>query len=84
MLWLFDALGFHSDRSAIPVVPRFSMKRAIWRFGRILTEFVWDAAVLEGNPFSYPEVQTLIGGVTVGGRKISEQNQILTLIESSR
>lgn len=50
----------------------------------MLPEFVWDAGVLEGNPFTYPEVKTLLDGITVGGRKISDQEQILNLAESSR
>jgi len=50
----------------------------------MLPEFVWDAGVLEGNPFTYPEVKTLLDGVTVGGRKITDQQQILNLAESSK
>ena len=50
----------------------------------MLPEFVWDAGVLEGNPFTYPEVQTLLDGITIGGRKISDQEQILNLAESSK
>lgn len=40
--------------------------------------------MLEGNPFTFPEVQTLLDGVTVGGRKLSDQEQILNLAESSK
>ncbi|WP_242665993.1 Fic family protein [Paraburkholderia ginsengiterrae] len=50
----------------------------------MLPEFVWDASVLEGNPFTFPEVKTLLDGITVGGRKISDQEQILNLAESSK
>ncbi|MDR2128049.1 MAG: Fic family protein [Burkholderiaceae bacterium] len=50
----------------------------------MLPEFVWDASMLEGNPFTFPEVKTLLDGVTVGGRKITDQQQILNLAESSR
>jgi len=50
----------------------------------MLPEFVWDASVLEGNPFTYPEVKTLLDGVTVGGRKLSDQEQILNLAESAK
>jgi Fic/DOC family len=50
----------------------------------MLPEYVWDAGVLEGNPFTYPEVKTLLEGVTVGGRKLSDQEQILNLADSSR
>jgi len=50
----------------------------------MLPEYVWDAGVLEGNPFTFPEVKTLLEGVTVGGRKHSDQEQILNLAESSK
>lgn len=82
---LFDALGFRWDRSAVPsVVPTHSIERVCFRFHRMLPEFVWDASVLEGNPFTFPEVKTLLDGVTVGGRKISDQEQVLNLAESSK
>ncbi len=66
------------------VVPTHSLERVAFRFYRMLPEFVWDASVLEGNPFTFPEVKTLLDGVTVGGRKISDQEQVLNLAESSR
>lgn len=82
---LFDVLGFQWNRSLMPVtVPSHSLERVCFRFHRMLPEFVWDASVLEGNPFTYPEVKTLLDGVTVGGRKISDQDQVLNLAESSR
>jgi Fic family protein len=82
---LFTDLGFHWDRAAIPQhLPTHSIKRVCFRFHRMLPEFVWDASVLEGNPFTFPEVKTLLDGVTVGGRKISDQEQILNLADSSK
>jgi hypothetical protein len=82
---LFTDLGFHWDRTAIPNdLPSLSIKRVCFRFHRMLPEFVWDASVLEGNPFTFPEVKTLLDGVTVGGRKISDQEQILNLADSSK
>lgn len=82
---LFSALGFHWNRSVVPgAVPTHSVERVAFRFHRMLPEFVWDASVLEGNPFTFPEVKTLLDGVTVGGRKISDQEQILNLAESSK
>lgn len=75
-----EALGYTWDHSAIPRdIPSFSVERAVWRFQRTLPEYVWDAAVLEGNPFTYPEVQTLLDGITVGGRKIRDEQQVLNL-----
>lgn len=82
---LFDSLGFSWNRGSIPrELPRASVERAAFRFARMLPEYVWDAGVLEGNPFTFPEVKTLLDGVTIGGRKLSDQEQILNLAESSK
>ena len=82
---LFSALGFRWNRLAVPgVVPTHSIARVAFRFHRMLPEFVWDASMLEGNPFTFAEVKTLLDGVTIGGRKISDQEQILNLAASSR
>ena len=82
---IFDAVGFRWNRSEVPAdIPVHSVERALFRFHRMLPEFVWDASVLEGNPFTFPEVKTLLEGVTIGGRKVSDQEQILNLAESSK
>jgi len=82
---LFTTLGFRWARDAIPAtLPRHTVERVCFRFHRMLPEFVWDASMLEGNPFTFPEVKTLLDGVTVGGRKVSDQEQVLNLAESSR
>ncbi|MCL2875738.1 MAG: cell filamentation protein Fic [Betaproteobacteria bacterium] len=82
---LFDALGFCWDRSVVPAaVPTYPMERVCFRFHKMLPEFVWDAGVLEGNPFTFPEVKTLLDGITIGGRRVSDQEQILNLAESSK
>jgi Fic family protein len=60
------------------------VERAAFRFHRMLAVFVWDASVLEGNPLSFAEVKTLLDGVTVGGRRVSDQEQVLNLAESSK
>lgn len=82
---LFTALGFHWNRSAAPAVMSIhSVERVTFRFHRMLAEFVWDASMLEGNPFTFPEVKTLLDGVTIGGRKTSDQEQVLNLAESAK
>jgi hypothetical protein len=82
---LFHSLGFSWNRGSVPrELPRASIERAAFRFARMLPEYVWDAGVLEGNPFTFPEVKTLLDGVTVGGRKLSDQEQILNLAQSSK
>ena len=82
---LTQALGFHWNPEVIPAsLPVHSLERVCFRFQRMLPEFVWDASVLEGNPFTFPEVKTLLEGVTVGGHKLSDQEQVLNLAESAR
>jgi len=82
---LFDALGFHWQRGRVAAkLPVHAQQRVCFRFYKMLPEFVWDAAMLEGNPFTFPEVKTLLDGITVGGRKVSDQEQVLNLARSSR
>jgi Fic family protein len=82
---LTEALGFTWDRAAVTkAISVHTVERAAWRFQRSLPEFVWDAAVLEGNPFTFPEVQTLIDGITVGGRKLSDERQVTNLAEAAK
>ncbi|ROO87641.1 hypothetical protein EDD29_5264 [Actinocorallia herbida] len=83
-----NSLGFTWDRALLAeklrAVGVHSVERAAWRYRRSMPEFVWDAAQLEGNPFTYPEVQTLMEGVTVGGHKVNDERQVLALADSSR
>ena len=44
---------------------------------RMLPEYVWDIIHLEGNPYRFVEVQTLLQGTTVAGYSLFEQMQIL-------
>lgn len=82
---LADVLGFRWERASIRQdVGVNTLERAVWRYQRALPEFVWDAAVLEGNPFTYPEVQTLMDGITVGGRKLSDERQVINLADSAK
>jgi Fic family protein len=40
-------------------------------------DYVYNTSALEGNAMTFPEVQTLLDGVTVGGHKLSDERQIL-------
>ena len=40
-------------------------------------DYVYNTSALEGNAMTYPEVQTLLEGVTVGGHKLSDEQMIL-------
>lgn len=58
-----------------------SFARARQRFRARKPDFIWDAARLEGNTFTLPEVRTLLEGVTVHGKRLEDQEQILALNE---
>jgi len=40
-------------------------------------DFIYNTSALEGNAMTYPEVETLLEGITVGGHKLSDEQQIL-------
>ncbi|KAB1503592.1 hypothetical protein F7230_00155 [Corynebacterium sp. 320] len=63
-------------------IPALGTERALFRLTKQLPDLVWNAAALEGNTFTLPEVRTLLDGVTVGGKALPEQQQILDLSEA--
>lgn len=75
-------LGFTYEVPDLSGFQPTSPERALWRYGRALPEFVWDAAKLEGNPFTFPEVQTLLEGITVGGHRLSDEQQVKDLADA--
>ncbi len=58
------------------------LERARHRFRAALPELIWNAAALEGNTFTLPEVRTLLDGVTVGGHRTEDETQILALSDA--
>ena len=48
-------------------------ERSLMLAKRHLSELVYDAVNLEGIPFTLPEIQTLLDGITVGGHKVTDQ-----------
>ncbi|MFR9839505.1 Fic family protein [Corynebacterium striatum] len=65
-----------------PEVPELGTERVLYRLTRQLPDLVWNAAALEGNTFTLSEVRTLLDGVTVGGKALAEQQQILDLSQA--
>lgn len=51
--------------------------RSLMLAKRQLSELVYDAVNLEGIPFTLPEIQTLLDGITVGGHKVTDQEIVL-------
>ncbi|MDO4777096.1 MAG: Fic family protein [Cardiobacteriaceae bacterium] len=53
--------------------------KAIFIAQKMRPDFVFQMAQLEGNPFTFPEIQTTLSGITVGGHKLSDQQQVLDI-----
>lgn len=66
-----NALDFKQDK-----------KRFIFLAKKDKIDFIYNTAALEGNAMTYPEVATLLEGITVGGHKLSDEQQILNQNQS--
>ena len=75
-------LGFSWNPEVIPKPISFDdldnrIARACFRARKIFAELVYNTTALEDNPFTFPEVQTLLEGITVGGHKVEDEQQVL-------
>jgi len=69
-------------RVDVTLIRPSDVDRARARFRSQLPELVWNAAALEGNTYTLPEVRTLLEGVTVAGKPLDDERQILALSEA--
>ena len=65
-----ELLGLTWDSTVLPAVQNPGTRVALFTFKTHIASFVWDAAQLENNPYTFVEVKTLLDGVTVGGHKV--------------
>lgn len=63
------------DMTTVDFVP--DKKRFIFLAKKDRVDYIYNTAALEGNAMTYPEVATLLEGITVGGHKLSDEQQIL-------
>ena len=77
-------LGFSLPDYRIETTTPPNTRRACFRARKVLEGIVYDTVALENNPFTFPEVKTLIEGITVGGHKIEDEQQVLNQAESWR
>ena len=49
---------------------------------KMFAELVYDTAALEDSPYTFPEVQTLLDGITVGGHRLEDQQLVLNQAQS--
>lgn len=82
---IFEKLGFTWDRSMVPLsVPVHPLERVCFRFRKQEAGFIWDAAQLEGNLLTFPEVQTLLAGIPVEGKVLADQQQVVDLMAGAQ
>lgn len=72
---------FEIEKTFKDVEPPIEIKKLILLTKKLLPDMVFNMARLEGNPFTYPEVQTLLDGITIGGHKLSDEQQVLRIKE---
>ena len=77
-------LGFTLPEVDIRTTTRQDPRRACFRARKVLEEIIYDTVALENNPFTFPEVKTLMEGITVGGHKIEDEQQVLNQANSWR
>lgn len=72
------------DRNKLELgfISHSTTERELFRFVKALPEFIWNAAALEGNTYTLPQIVTLLDGVTIEGKRIDEAIQILDLNEA--
>ena len=76
----YDSAVIASLQASLQLQP--DKRRAVFLAEKMRVDFVFHTAALEGNPITFPEVQTLLDGITVGGRKVSDAEQVLNLNQS--
>ena len=51
-------------------------KKALFIAQKVFAELVFDVQKLEGMPFTMPEVQTYLQGITVGGHHVTDEDKL--------
>ncbi|WP_135079423.1 Fic family protein [Terasakiella sp. SH-1] len=77
MNFTFDQKRIEELLSEVSIQP--NIEKALFLAKKQRVDVVYHAAALEDNPFTLPEVQTLLEGITVGGHKLSDESQVLNL-----
>lgn len=78
-----DLTGVTFDLDAVDLdsIQATDVERARHRFRAAMPDLIWNAAALEGNTFTLPEVRTLLDGTTVHGKPIEDEQQVIALSE---
>ena len=66
----------------VGTIPASEIERSRHRYRAHLPDLIWNTAALEGNNFTLPEVRTLLDGITIGGKRLEDEKQIIALSEA--
>ena len=77
LLFSYRDAEIQQSRKKLSLMP--DKKRALFLAEKGRIDFVFNTVALEGNPFTFPEVKTLLEGITVGGHKLSDAEQVINL-----
>lgn len=81
----FEILGFRWEKASFPEnIPARSVRRACFPLRRAVPEVAWSLLRLDESPISYPEVMTLASGVTIGGHRLEDVQEAISLITAIR
>ncbi len=80
--WRFEDTGVTWESFDVEKIEPSGLQRSRHRFRAHLPELIWNTAALEGNTFTLPEVKTLLEGVTVGGKKLADEQQVIALSQA--
>ncbi len=78
----YEYTGLTWEAFGVETIPASQIERSRHRFRAHLPDLIWNTAALEGNNFTLPEVRTLLEGVTIGGKRLEEEQQIIALSEA--
>lgn len=57
--------------------PATQGRKPLFMVRKLMPEYVWDLTHIEDNPFTFVEVKTLLDGTTVGGHRVTDEQQVL-------
>ncbi len=81
-VWRREDTGITWADFSVEAIKPTAVDRSRYRFRAHLPELIWNTAALEGNTFTLPEVETLLDGTTIGGKKLEDEEQILALSQA--
>ncbi len=69
----------HKINNLLPITKHFKQDQHffVMMAKKDKIDFVYNTSALEGDAMTYPEVQTLLQGITVGGHKLNDEQQVL-------